>query len=735
MPSDCLDANAVQDLMSDSLDPAARADAFRHLDACADCREVIGVLAREQVQTSAEEAHRRQQATVRSAPTGLSSTAIALPDLPGPSGASLQMAKIEEQARLGRYQLIGKLGSGAMGVVYRASDIDLDRDVALKLLKRPDASLTDRLVREARAMAKVSHPNVVGVFDVGIVDGKTYIAMELVEGQSLRTWQTGTKRTIPEIIEAYVAAGRGLAAAHAAGIIHRDFKPDNALVSADGRIRVTDFGLAAAAVTTTGAKGGDAITDVDLTASGSVLGTPAYMAPEQFTGGNIDPRTDQFNYCVALYEALYGHRPFPGKTFEELGDSVCDGKVRPPNGANVSAALRKILLRGLSVRPGDRFPTMDALLVELGRDRARPWRWAALASTGIAIALGLGVVADWAVRDRVERQIHDAFQVTGQQVDNTVDLLQRKFVVASNVAYLQPQIKDVSSHYDASDFGLGNAEDDRNLLVELREILRSADWESWTRDIGSSRLAIADRNGRLLYTSMNPDVWDIDLTGLPIMKRLLALERDQPTSQVLRADAEVFTRSKMLGAGVTGGLWMMFARGLVTQKKLGAVYMQFSPADELLRGIRRDEETTLLALAAPDGTYVSPNDEMPRSLVEETLAEHAASGGERLIHDVRAGGVPYQVQVVAIYDSPADSADAKEPRTPIANVVMARRLASTLSGLFPGARIVFLALAAVALALALATADRARRLTGGARDPRPERAPRSDGRASSGPRG
>src|SRR5439155_2709426 len=184
---------------------------------------------------------------------------------------------------------------------------------------------------------------------------KTYIAMEPVQSQSLRQWQTSQRRTIPEIIEAYVAAAHGLAAAHAAGIIHRDFKPDNVLIGSESRVRVTDFGLAAARGSLDPANG-DAITDVDLTASGSVLGTPAYMAPEQFTGGNVDPRTDQFNYCVALYEALYGQRPFAGKSFEELGDNVCDGKVRqPPAKASVSSELRAILLRGLSIRPGDRF--------------------------------------------------------------------------------------------------------------------------------------------------------------------------------------------------------------------------------------------------------------------------------------------------------------------------------------------------------------------------------------------
>ena len=181
----------------------------------------------------------------------------------------------------GRYELDERIGAGAMGVVWRAHDPKLGRRVALKLLRRRDELLTERLVREAQAMAQVNHPHVVAVYDVGTTDGSTYIAMELVEGQSLRAWQTAKQRTIPEIVGAYVAAGRGLAAAHGAGIVHRDFKPDNVLVGDDGRVRVTDFGLAAAQAGRT-ASTARAGRRRPRRRTGAVLGTPAYMAPEQF---------------------------------------------------------------------------------------------------------------------------------------------------------------------------------------------------------------------------------------------------------------------------------------------------------------------------------------------------------------------------------------------------------------------------------------------------------------------
>src|SRR5215468_7984511 len=256
---DCLDANAVQDLMSGALDAAARAAVVAHLDGCADCRDLISLLARDATRDAAVDTLRTDApGLLDPGPAALGETQLSVAVV-RPSRDPALIATAEASARraarkltapsmsgraLGRYTLLERLGAGAMGVVYCAADVGLGRQVALKLLHRPDDALTDRLIREARSMAQVNHPNVVAVYDVAIADGTTYIAMELVQGTSLRQWQQ-QPRSIAEIVEVYVAAGRGLAAAHAAGIVHRDFKPDNCLVGADGRIRVTDFGLAA----------------------------------------------------------------------------------------------------------------------------------------------------------------------------------------------------------------------------------------------------------------------------------------------------------------------------------------------------------------------------------------------------------------------------------------------------------------------------------------------------------
>ncbi|HRI54187.1 MAG TPA: serine/threonine-protein kinase, partial [Pseudomonadota bacterium] len=288
-------------------------------------------------------------------------------------------------ASIGRYIVVGCIGSGGMGVVYAAYDPELDRKVATKLLRKstsggPNGQGRVRLLREAQAMARLSHPQVIGVFDVGTLGDQVFIAMEFVDGGTLTKWLSEAPRTQKEIIEKFTLAGRGLSAAHAAGLVHRDFKPDNVLVGHDGRVRVMDFGLAhsvgsseersedsqAEVSQETSASGSQSMGGalaLRLTRTGALLGTPRYMSPEQYEGKKTDPRTDQFSFCVALYEALFKVPPFAGETFSALGHNVVRGRVlSPPPEAKVPAPIRQVILRGLSVRPSDRFPSMDALL-------------------------------------------------------------------------------------------------------------------------------------------------------------------------------------------------------------------------------------------------------------------------------------------------------------------------------------------------------------------------------------
>ena len=298
----------------------------------------------------------------------------------------------------GRFVARGLLGRGGMGVVVRAHDPELDREVALKLLS-PDAwgatevSLGEQQVRaEAQALARLKHPNVVTVYETGRVGATAFIAMELIEGESLRRW-LARAHPVADVVRMFVACGRGLAAAHAAGLVHRDFKPDNVLI-ADGRPRVTDFGLVTRGVAADGTAidGGDRVR-VD----GAIVGTPPYMAPEQWRGDAVDARTDQFAFCVALWEALAGGHPFGGGDGDARRAAVLGGALvapRRPMARRLEAALR----RGLARERTARWPTMDALLAALER-AIEPSRARWIAAAAIA-ALALGGGALWLARDR-----------------------------------------------------------------------------------------------------------------------------------------------------------------------------------------------------------------------------------------------------------------------------------------------------------------------------------------------
>src|SRR5499433_3409514 len=289
---------------------------------------------------------------------------------------------------LGRYVVRERLGTGGMGIVYEAYDPELNRKIAIKLM-RPGASESMsasegrvRLMREAQAMAQLSHPNVIAVYDVGTFGDQVFIAMEYVEGSTLTQWLAEHKRPWREIVNMFVQTGRGLAAAHAAGILHRDFKPDNVLVGKDGRPRVLDFGLARAlfgepekrahsdenderAKLDASSPSILALLGLALTQTGRLMGTPAYMAPEQLMGQPADHRTDQYSFCVALYQALYGELPFKAQNVETLVREVTQGKPPEAVSSQVPSRLRRVVLRGLLPEPADRFPSMDALLDEL----------------------------------------------------------------------------------------------------------------------------------------------------------------------------------------------------------------------------------------------------------------------------------------------------------------------------------------------------------------------------------
>ncbi|MBN1612183.1 MAG: protein kinase [Polyangiaceae bacterium] len=330
--------------------------------------------------------------------------------VPPSSSPSQWQASLMQPAAVGRYRPLQVLGAGGMGVVYLARDTQLNRNVALKVTQH-DVSLANvlRLLREAQVMARLSHRNVVAVYDVGLWQQHVFVAMEHLEGGTLARYLLECEHPWPEVLDKFLQAGRGLAAAHSAGIAHRDFKAENVLLTASGEARVADFGLARALA----AEDGDHITRSEavesrldapdvlrtpLTRVGTVMGTLAYMAPEQIRGEVTDHRADIWSYCAALYEALYCELPFPGRTPREVLKHVELGSIRrPPLRSDVPSWLRRILVAGLHPDPQARIPSMDALLHELERKHhRRPLRTrtkAALGVAGVAAAVLAPLVA------------------------------------------------------------------------------------------------------------------------------------------------------------------------------------------------------------------------------------------------------------------------------------------------------------------------------------------------------
>jgi len=325
-----------------------------------------------------------------------------------PSAPALDEPGLRRGSRIGRFTVLRELGSGGMGMVVAAHDPKLDRDVALKLLKPGERGqgrddMKTRLLREARALAKLNHPNVISIHDVDTHEDEIFIAEELVDGRDLRAWRREKSRAWRDALEVLCQAGRALAAAHAAGIIHRDFKPGNVVVDREERVRVLDFGLAKRLeddpeTSMVGEADTVAVPYSEATAgsetrTGTLLGTPLYMAPEQHQYRAADARSDIFSFCVTLYETLYGEPPFAGTSLQELRANVTGGNVRDaPQGADVPAWLRRVLLRGLRPNPDERYPSMETLLRDLERDPTAG-RKRTLVVAGIAVSFALAGAA------------------------------------------------------------------------------------------------------------------------------------------------------------------------------------------------------------------------------------------------------------------------------------------------------------------------------------------------------
>jgi WD40 repeat protein/predicted Ser/Thr protein kinase len=492
------------------------------------------------------------------------------PEGAGDSWDAMHLPGLPEQ--IGRFVVARRLGAGGMGLVFEAHDQTLDRRVAVKLLRTDSGgSQSDegstRLLREAQALARLSHPNVIQVYEVGTYRGQVFVAMEYIDGDTLDVWQRDPELKWPEILRVYLDAARGLAAAHDAGIVHRDFKPANVMRSRDGRVVVLDFGLARhtdsehfdeAQTRVVGAENSSARLRerlqerrvassnsvgehlaTPLTATGAVMGTPAYMSPEQHEGLPTDARTDQFSLCVALWEGLYGERPFEGPTLAVLTSAVLEGRIRklPEYATQVPSFVQEALIRGLAVEPDARYADLSELIDALGRGpgagRRRRKRYLMAAGLAAVASLGWwasGIDAPLSLGD--ERMSFEAglseSRARGKRLDG------------------RGHGAEASSHWDA--LVLGHAReallaDPTEAMASLRHL--SPGDESW---VGSARVIAAEARAagvawrarhlgmvsRLVFSSLGDRAIYIDAGG-----RLRRWEIDSDVLTGIELDSEV----------------------------------------------------------------------------------------------------------------------------------------------------------------------------------------------------
>jgi len=489
----CLEETTVLAFLGGTLRPAERSTIEAHIAACGACADLV-------TWTAADQA----TSTMR---------------LAGREGRPF-VGQLHPGARVGRYQILGAVGRGGMGEVYAAYHPDLDRRIALKVVQSADGGETEgrvRLLREARAIARLSHPNVVTVHDAGTFGDRVFIAMELINGATIDDWLRAAPRSWRQILDVFIAAGRGLAAAHAAGIIHRDFKPQNVMIAKDGGVRVMDFGLARLAHEDAGGarEAGDDEPTVSLrnvTKTGAAVGTPAYMAPEQFRREAVDARSDQFSFCVALHEALFGKRP----AIAASGGGDPGGEAPPlPRLDDVPGWLRAIVLRGASAEREQRYRSMDELVAALERGRTRVRRRVSLAAVGVAaivvtasawrVAHGSRFVcalphdriaAVWPAdaNDPRRQSIHRAFAATGRPTAETswerFSQVLDNYMSAWSAMYLQTcEATHVRGEQSAEvlDLRMSCLNDNLDQVRALTDALMTADASALSRAVAAAQ--------------------------------------------------------------------------------------------------------------------------------------------------------------------------------------------------------------------------------------------------------
>jgi len=379
----CPSHEELRALAAGELDATSRDSIRAHLDECASCNRVDRVLAHESGPSRTLTSHSR-----------------ALVPRRAPPQVRLLGPDVQAGAYVGRYLVIDLIGTGGMGAVYRAYDPKLHRNVAVKLIRvRPDREGSEpprsRLLREAQALAQVVHPHVVSIFDVGEFGEQVFFAMELIEGSTLRDVMRGAKHDRRTLLRLLDQAGRGLVAAHDVGLVHRDFKPENVLVDRELRAKVVDFGLARAVdahksedLVTVSPGASPSVLDQRITETGAFIGTPAYMAPEQYLGSPTDARSDQFSFSCVVYEALFGRHPFLTKDGKISMVALCAGEIES-SGQRLDRGYLRVLSRGLSRDPANRYPSLEHLLDELSNVPGRRRRRVVAMTAGACAVVGL----------------------------------------------------------------------------------------------------------------------------------------------------------------------------------------------------------------------------------------------------------------------------------------------------------------------------------------------------------
>jgi predicted Ser/Thr protein kinase len=544
-PIPCLDENAVALYLAEDTRDDEREAVRAHLDTCDQCRELVAGLVRTLVSAEPD------AKTARTLPRG---------------------------TNLARYVVLDPIGRGGMGVVYSAYDPELDRKVALKLM-RSDLGTSvagvgrSHLLAEAQAMARLSHPNIITVFDVGTWQEEVFFAMEFVRGQTLRTAQAAADVRPRRLLELYLAAGTGLAAAHTAGIIHRDFKPENVLVGDDGRVCVTDFGLARAAH------------DVDT----KMAGTPAYMAPEQWRGAPADVRTDQYSFCVALHEAIYGSRPVRG----HVGPAPDTLPLRAT--ARVPPLVGRVIARGLEPTPDSRWPSMEALVGAL-REARRPFRTRTLVA---AAALLLLTAAVWGQHGlellRVENQLTAAAQRLPELLRAQHDLID----LQANIGLRAEGVLDAFGQASNMDAALGLAENasKEEQFAEAHEVMRSADLPGLKE---RDALLLVNAWGRVILNLADVEAYGAAAPGLPMLVRTM----DEVSTDELWSAATLDQIGIPLVKPVRpDDLLLVSARPVVHGASVvGAMLSGSWVGRELLEDLSRTAGASI-ALHAPDGGW------------------------------------------------------------------------------------------------------------------------------------